>query len=83
MKSRDTVKPEAISLNYAVYVGQSLHLEKCACHSVTKLKMTLLNSFLLVFHMSRTIFVLLAFPYWSCELKKDFLSCKRLRTETK
>ena len=30
MKSRDTVKPEAISLNYAVYVGQSLHLEKCA-----------------------------------------------------
>ena len=52
-----------------VYMGQS------ACHRDTMLTITLLNSFLLAFHMPHKILVLLAFPYWNCTLNKDLLSC--------
>lgn len=64
------VRKGAFKLSSApVYTGQS------ACHRDRMLTITLLNSFLLAFHMPHKILVLLAFPYWNCTLNKDLLSC--------
>lgn len=64
-------EPGSVSLNYTLFTygsfetafSPSVYTQKRACHSEGMLRLTLPNSFLLAFHMSHKILVLLAFPY--------------------